>query len=127
VGLFDINQRGCGPEVTITGYRSLSDGSYQVIDTVNVEGGRGEGSRPEVDLLTDANGFDRIDIWLKGSGAITDIEFDRLVPVYGNIASVSVNGYSDVFDTDVSHYTNGLTPSEPKPPCGCFMAEPLVA
>ncbi|MEA5451835.1 XDD3 family exosortase-dependent surface protein [Leptolyngbya sp. CCNP1308] len=112
VGLFDVDGQ-YDDEALITSYRRLDDGSYQTIDSLRIEGGPGEGYIPEVDLLTNANGFDRIDIRFTGSFAITDLEFDRLVPVFGNTAQVTLNGLAHISDTDTSYYQNGPVYNSP--------------
>lgn len=107
--MIDIDEK----DALITGYRRMEDGIYNEVGRVYVEGKEEEGYRPQIDVLTDDYGFDRIDIRLVGSGAVSGFEFDRIVPMYHNTAEVTINGLYGVSNSDSSYYYNGPEYSSP--------------
>jgi hypothetical protein len=101
-------------DALIFGYRRGEDGSYQEVGRTTVEGRPGnDGLISEADLLTNAGGFDRIEIKLDGSGAVTDLQYEYLFPVFQNTAQVAINGLSGITALDSSHYYNGSLISSP--------------
>ncbi|MDB9527237.1 SdrD B-like domain-containing protein [Oscillatoria sp. CS-180] len=68
----------------------------------------GDGGQATVDINDD--NVSKLEVFLKGSGAITGVEFGD--GLYKNVGTVMADGVSD---TDMGFYKNGETPEPPSP------------
>lgn len=97
IGVLDVNDLPGGID---SGRISTFDAAGELIDADPILG-FGENNFQEIAINDDM--VRSLQIELAGSGAITEVKFERF---YKNTATVSVNGYSGVTASDVAYYRN---------------------